>query len=185
MPCHNGTKTMSAPLQLACRLPPPDNNTTMLARTVRNLEQAQGSPRYRTTVADILQAPDIEEDDIATPPSANMTSPASATSAIGNATDNSPVPSPAGFPTRASLTRDLTASTAVVQNLRLRNSILAADLARREDKTSKIRLSRVKWMVTALFALLLWVVYLAWCRYMSVEMEYIRERREKVFSGGI
>lgn len=176
-------KTMSAQLQLACRLPPPDNSSTMLARTVRNVEQAEGSIRQRTTVADILQAPDVEEVDIATPASANMISPASATSPIGNATNNAPAP--AEFPTRASLTRDLTTSTALVESLRLRNSILAADLARHEDKATGLRLDRAKWMAIALFALLLGVVYLSWCRYMSVEMEYIRERREKEFFGGI
>ena len=183
LPCAQRTKTMSASSQVAYRLPLPDNSSTMLARTVRNLEQAEGFVRQRTTVADILQAPNIEEVDIATPPSANMTSPSSAKSVVGNATNNAPAP--AEFPTRASLTRDLTTSTALVENLRLRNSVLEADLARQEDKATRMLSSRAKWMVIALVALLLGVIYSSWCRYMSVEMEYIRERRENEFFGRI
>lgn len=90
------------------------------------------------------------------------------------------------------LTSDLTASTTLLQNLRVRNSILVADLTRatlslqrHEGSTikllSRVRRSRAKWMAVAIFSIAIWVLYLWWCWHMRVEFEYIRKRRRDVF----
>jgi hypothetical protein len=163
---------------------PPSLQTynSVLGRTIHNIEQAQGIDIHHATMRDIFQADDSEQADMISLPS---TSDMDATS---------PPPSD-GAPSRlatVNLISDLNCSTALLRNLRICNSILAADLARvnssithHENKTAAIllieRRRRVKWMATAAFTFALLMVYLSWCWYMRVEFEYIRKRRGEAF----
>lgn len=178
-----GKDIMSASPQLKCHPSPEYDSDTMLTRTVRNLEQAQGVARHRTTAAEIRQSPGNDEVDTPPPPPTNMSSPSPAprASAADNASANQRAP--AEVTTKAVLANDLTTSTALLQNLRARNDILAADLARHNRETAKQRRSRVKWKIVAIILFLAWVVYLWWCWHMCVEMEFIRRRRGEAFSG--
>lgn len=161
---------------------------SVLGRTIHNLEQAQGIDFYRATMRDILQADQTEQADMISLSSTsdpNVNSPP-----LSDASDDAMIAS--SHPATANLISDLNSSTALLRNLRLRNSILAADLARvtgsfthYEEKSAAILLiesrRRIKWTVTAAFTFALWMVYLWWCWYMRVEFEYIRKRRGEVF----
>jgi hypothetical protein len=170
-------------------MPPLQTYNSVLSRTVQNLEQAQGTPIYHATMSDIFRVDDTEQADVISLPSTS------------DENDNTPPPSDGseqeavtgsnGLAT-ATLISDLNCSTALLRNLRVRNSIITADLARantsltsHEEKTAGILLiesrRRVKWMATAGFTFALWTAYLLWCWYMSVEFQYIRKRRAEVF----
>lgn len=164
----------------------------VLHRTVRNLEQAQGVVRRRATVAELLQTHASEETNLSNPPpeSASMANDAQSLASSADAdTDTSPTPA---VPAPINLTADLTASTALLQNLRTRNSILAADLGRitttltsceqiAAKALSDESRSRTRWMFAAAGMFGVWVAYLWWCWYMRVEFEYMRKRRGEVF----
>ncbi|KAM0705991.1 hypothetical protein Q7P35_007351 [Cladosporium inversicolor] len=168
--------------------PPPQLGNDVLDRTIRNIEQAQGLSRHHISAADILQAQASNEPDLVSLPS----------SGIPGAPDNvddtgASITSPQiEVNAPINLTSDLAASTTLLQSLRVRNSILVADLARathslqqHEGSTTKllsrVRRSKAKWMAVAIFSLAIWVVYSWWCWYMRVEFEYIRKRRGEVF----
>lgn len=170
-------------------MPPPlQTYNSVLGRTIHNIEQAQGIEICHATMRDILQASDTEQADMISLPSTsdmNGSSPSLPDSSADVATASNDLAA-------RSLISDLNSSTALLRNLRLRNSILAADLARainsltqHEDKSAAILLiesrKRVKWMMAAVFSLALWAAYLWWCWYMRVEFEYIRKRRGEVF----
>jgi len=161
-----------------------------------NIEQAQGLVAHHATMSDIFRAAeDHEQADLISLPSTSdgiITSPSSPPSDDDASSDAAAAPAPTRLHT-VDLISDLNSSTALVRNLRTRNSILAADLARvntsltrhHEEKTAAILLvesrRRVKWMATASFTFVLWMVYLAWCWFMRVEFEYIRKRRGEFF----
>lgn len=167
-------------------MPPPENpHNDLLARIIRNIEQAQGRLRHHATTVDIVQAPANVESELVSLSSTDMPGPAPPPSLGDAATpeqDNTPI----------NLTSDLAASTTLLQSLRTRNSILVDDLARaaqsllrHEGKAGKElsneRSSKVKWMIAATCSLAVWAVYVWWCWYMRVEFEYIRKRRGEVF----
>ena len=168
-------------------MPPlPRLHDDVLDRTIRNIEQAQGKCRHRTTAADILQATASNEAELASLPSTGMAGLAPTSVNIDDPAANIPSLAP------INLTSDLAASTTLLQSLRVRNSILVADLARamqslqhHEEKAIKvlslIRRSRAKWMIAAVCSLMIWMVYLWWCWNMRVEFQYIRKRRGEVF----
>jgi hypothetical protein len=171
--------------------PPLQTYNSVLNRTVQNLEQAQGIHLNHATMSEIFRADDSEQADVISLPStsdeSDNTPPPSDSSASAD-----DVPPPSNGLATANLIADLNCSTACLRNLRVRNSILSADLARantsltrREDKTASILLiesrKRVKWMATAAFTFALWVVYLLWYWYMRVEFQYIRKRRAATF----
>jgi hypothetical protein len=109
-------------------MPPPVFDGDVLDRTIRNIEQAQGRPRHHTTAADILQPPPSDEVELVSLPSTGMAGRAPASSIDDNAAGRS---SPQiEIITPINLTSDLAASTTLLQSLRVRNSILVADLAR-------------------------------------------------------
>ena len=150
--------------------PPPQLGNDVLDRTIRNIEQAQGRPRHHTSAADILPAQASNEPDLVSLPSSGMPG------ASDNVADSvASMPSPQIEVNRPiNLTPDLAASTVLLQSLRVRNSILVADLARatlslqqHEGSTikllSRLRRSRAKWMVAAIFSLVIWMMYLWWC----------------------
>jgi hypothetical protein len=172
-------------------MPPPlQLDTDVLDRTIRNIEQAQGHSRHHTTAAEILQAQASNEPDLVSLPSSDMPG---AIPAVGG--DDAP----AGISSLQveinrpiNLTSDLVASTTLLQSLRVRNSILVADLARvtlslqQHDGTtakllSRVHRSKTKWKIATICSLTIWLVYLWWCRYMRVEFEYIRKRRGEVY----
>jgi hypothetical protein len=170
-------------------MPPPlQTYNSVLGRTVQNLEQAQGINIHHATMCDILQADDTEQADMVCLPS---TSDMDAISLPPSDSSAEAVTAPNRLAT-VNLISDLNSSTALLRNLRTRNYILAADLARinsslthHEDKTAAVLLiesrRRVKWMATATFTFVLWTVYLLWCWFMRVEFEYIRKRRGEFF----
>ena len=167
-------------------MPPPlQTYNSVLGRTIHNIEQAQGIDIYHATMRDILQAPDTEQADMISLPSTSAGPPPPSEGSADFETALN------GLATR-SLISDLNSSTALLQNLRLRNNILVADLAhatdsltRHDEKTEAVFLiesqRRVRWMVAAAFSFALWVVHLWWCWYMRVEFEYIRKRRGDFF----
>lgn len=168
----------------------PKLNNSVLARTICNIEQAQGHVRHRTTGTDILQAPAGNNGEPTSLFSTGMTGHASAVDAGNTAASIAPVQAKVNTP--INLTSDLAASTALLQSLRTRNSILVADLARathsldhHEAKAAKllssVRSSKARWMVAAVFLFTVWAVYLWWCWFMRVEFEYIRKRQGEVF----
>ena len=170
--------------------PPTQLDNDVLDRTIRNIEQAQGHSRHRTTAADILQAQASNGSDLVSLPSSDM--PGAAPPVDVDDTGASMPPPQIEVNTPINLTSDLAASTTLLQNLRVRNSILVADLARatlslqqHEGSTikllSRVRRSRAKWMAVAIFSIAIWVLYLWWCWHMRVEFEYIRKRRRDVF----
>lgn len=143
--------------------PPQESPTSVLDRTIRNLEQAQSSTRQHATARDVLPPASDAED----PPAA---------------------PTMASPPAPTNLTADLIRSTALLHNLRARNAILSADLARAADSMAERgsqadaeKRCKTRWAVTAFCSFALWAVYLVWCWYMRVEFEYIRRRRGEVF----
>lgn len=147
--------------------PPQESSTNLLDRTIRNLEQAQNSTRHYATARDVLRPASDAEDPPAAPTMA------------------SPPPQP---PVPTNLTTDLIRSTALLHNLRARNAILSADLARasdsmaeRESKADAEKRCKTRWAVTAFCSFALWAVYLVWCWYMRLEFEYIRRRRGDMF----
>lgn len=167
-------------------MPPTENShSDLLARTIRNIEQAQGRLRHHATAGDIMQAPANIESESVSLPSTTMNGPAPSSS-LGDVF----APEEDGKP--INLTSDLAASTTLLQSLRTRNSILVDDLARatqslssHEGKVGKTlsneRSSKIKWMIAATCSLAIWAVYVWWCWYMRVEFEYIRKRRGEVF----
>jgi len=170
--------------------PPPDLDGDVLDRTIRNIEQAQGLSRHHTTAADILQVPASGEPELVSLPSTGMAGRAPTATVDDNAASISSPQIEINAP--INLTSDLAASTTLLQSLRIRNSILVADLARatlslqQHEGTatkllSKVHRSRIKWMGAAICSLTMWMMYLWWCWYMRVEFEYIRKRREEVF----
>ena len=168
--------------------PPPQTYNSVLSRTVQNLEQAQGIVVYRATMSDIFRADDTEQADIISLPSTSDESANTPPPSVGS---EEAVLASNGLAT-VGLISDLNCSTALLRNLRARNSILTADLARantsltrHEDQTAGILLvegrSKIRWMGTAAFTFALWTAYLSWCWYMRVEFEYIRKRRREAF----
>ena len=172
-------------------MPPPlQLDTDVLDRTIRNIEQAQGHSRHHTTAADILQAQANNEPDLVSLPSSDMPG---AIPAVGG--DDAPASISSlqvEINRPINLTSDLVASTTLLQSLRVRNSILVADLARvtlslqQHDGTtakllSRVHRSKTKWKIATICSLTIWLVYLWWCRYMRVEFEYIRKRRGEVY----
>ena len=128
--------------------PPPGLGNDVLDRTIRNIEQAQGHSRHRTTAADILQAQASNGSDLVSLPSSDM--PGAAPPVDVDDTGASMPPPQIEVNTPINLTSDLAASTTLLQNLRVRNSILVADLAlatlslqQHEGSTIKL-LSRVR-----------------------------------------
>lgn len=179
-------------------MPPPPLQTynSVLGRTIHNISQAQGLIVHHATMSDIFRAadnPDEQADMISLPSTSDeIASPSPPPSDDDASSDAAAAPAPTRLPT-VDLISDLNSSTALVRNLRTRNTILAADLARvntsltrhHEEKTAAILLvesrRRVQWMATASFTFVLWMVYLAWCWFMRVEFEYIRKRRGEFF----
>ena len=170
--------------------PPMQLDSDVLARTIRNIEQAQGRARRHTTTADILQTQFSNRSDLVFLPSSGMPGAAPAVDIDDVAASISSPRIEVKPP--INLTSDLAASTTLLQSLRTRNSILVADLARatlslQEHEGSTIKLlsrarrSRAKWMAVAICSLWIWVLYLLWCWHMRVEFEYIRARRREVF----
>jgi len=170
--------------------PPAQLSNDVLDRTIRNIEQAQGHSRNRTTAADILQAQASKEPDFVSLPSSGM--PRAVPPAELHDTGASMPPPQIEVNTPINLTSALAASTTLLQSLLVRNSILVADLARatlslqqHEGSTikllSRVRRSRAKWMAVAIFSIAIWMVYLWWCWHMRVEFEYIRKRRREAF----
>lgn len=171
--------------------PPLQTYNSVLSRTVHNLEQAQGLHVNHATMSDIFRLDDTEQADVISLPStsdeSDNTPPPSESSASAD-----DVPRPSNGLATVDLIADLNCSTACLRNLRVRNSILSADLARvsvsltrHEEKTAAVLLiesrRRVKCMAIAGFTFTLWVVYLLWCWYMTVEFQYIRKRRAEAF----
>jgi len=182
--------SLGCPLEKKAMPPPLELNGDVLDRTIRNIEQAQGRSRHQTTAADILQAPAGNEPELVSLPSTGMAGRAPTANVDDNAASISSLQIEINTP--INLTSDLVASTTQLRSLRVRNSILVADLARatlslqqHEGSTTKllsrVRRSRVKWMSAAICSLTIWMMYLWWCWYMRVEFEYIRKRREEVF----
>jgi hypothetical protein len=168
--------------------PPPQTYNSVLSRTIQNLEQAQGIEVYHATMSDIFHADDTEQADVISLPSTSDENANTPPPSVGS---EEAVLASNGLAT-VDLISDLNCSTALLRNLRARNSILTADLARantslilHEEKLSGILLiesrRRVRWMATAAFTFALWTAYLLWCWYMRVEFEYIRKRRREVF----
>jgi hypothetical protein len=171
--------------------PPLQTYNSVLSRTVQNLEQAQGLHVNHATMSDIFRPDDIEQADVISLPSTSDESDNAPPPSDSSASADDVPPPPNGLAT-VDLIADLNCSTACLRNLRVRNSILSADLARvsvsltrHEEKTAGILLiesrRRVKWMATAAFTFALWMVYLLWCWYMRVEFQYIRKRRAAAF----
>lgn len=172
-------------------MPPPTQlDDDVLVRTIRNIEQAQGHSRHRTTTANILQAHASNGSDLVSLPSSGVPGAVPPVNIYDTGASMPPPQVEVSAPIH--LTSDLAASTALLQSLRTRNSILVADLARvtlslqqHEGSTIKLlsraRRSRAKWMVVAIFSLAIWILYLWWCWHMRVEFEYIRKRRSEVF----
>ena len=167
--------------------PPPQIGNDVLDRTIRNIEQAQGCPRHRTTAADVLQAQASNGSGLVSLPS---------TSSAPSVDDHDAAASISSLQadgnTLINLTSDLAASTTLLQSLRVRNNILIDDLARatlslqQHESTAtkllfKVHRSRAKWMAAAIVSFAVWVAYLWWCWYMRVEFQYIRRRRAEVF----
>jgi hypothetical protein len=175
-------------------MPPPlQTYNSVLGRTIHNIEQAQGTEIYHATMSDIFRVDDTEQAEMISLQSTSDMNVANSPPPSDGSADATPAPN--GLATKG-LISDLNCSTALLRNLRVRNSILAADLSRataslsrREEKeaiaTAALLLiesrRRIKWMATAAFTFALWVVYLLWCWYMRVEFEYIRQRRGEVF----
>lgn len=167
-------------------MPPPlQTYNSVLSRTIHNLEQARGIDIYHATMQDILQASDTEQAGMISLPSTSASPPPPSD-------DSADVATALNDLATRNLISDLTSSTTLLRNLRLRNSILVADLARTTDsltrhdeETAAVLLiesrRRVRWMVAAAFSFALWAAYLWWCWYMRVEFEYIRKRRGEVF----
>ena len=163
--------------------------SNLLSRTILNLEQAKGLARHHTTARDILQAFSSENSET-TSTSLDVMS----NSAL-EAVHASPRVPTGGSITATSpevLTTNLNESTALLRNLRARNSILAADLARtaaflahQEERAAKMlamkQRSKTRWTLAFLCSSSLWVLYLWWCWCMRVEFEYIRKRRVEAF----
>jgi hypothetical protein len=171
-------------------MPPPQLCNTVLARTIRNIEQAQGIDHHHATAVDVLRASPDEQVELVSLSSSDMADPAPAASNINVANNTAPAPEQGLL--RINLTSDLAASTTLLQSLRTRNSILAADLARTTQsllhhegtagKTlSSERSRRVKWTIAATCSFMVWAAYLWWCWHMRVEFEYIRKRKGEVF----
>lgn len=171
---------------------PPQLDTDVLDRTMRNIEQAQGRARHHTTAADILQAQASDEPDLISVPSSGM--PVAVPADRGDDDDAPASISSLQIEINApiNLTSDLAASTTLLQSLRIRNSILVDDLARvtlsfqQHDGVSsklliRVRRSRTKWKVATICSLTTWLMYLWWCWYMRVEFEYIRKRRGEMY----
>jgi hypothetical protein len=175
-------------------MPPPPLQTynSVLGRTIHNIEKAQGLVVHHATMSDIFRAAkEPEQADMISLPSTSDEIIAPSPPPSDDYSSDAAAPAPTRLPT-VDLISDLNCSTALVQNLRIRNTILAADLARvntslthHEEKMAAILLiesrRRVKWMATAAFAFVLWMVYLAWCWFMRVEFAYIRKRRGEFF----
>jgi hypothetical protein len=182
--------SLGCPPEKKAMPPPPQLGTDVLDRTIRNIEQAQGRARHHTTAADVLQAKASNESDLVSLPSSDMPG---VVPAVGSDDAPASVSSPQiKANTPINLTSDLVASTTLLQSLRVRNSILVADLARvtlsleQHDGTTSKLLSRVyrskaKWKVATICSLTVWLMYLWWCWSMRVEFEYIRKRRGEVF----
>jgi hypothetical protein len=171
-------------------MPPPQLCDTVLARTIRNVEQAHGLDRHHATAFDVLRASPDELPELISLSSSDMAGPAPTATTSDVPTDVAPAPEQGHPP--INLTSDLAASTTLLQSLRTRNSILAADLARATHSLlhhqvtagrvlSSERSRRVKWTIAATCSLATWAVYLWWCWHMRVEFEYIRKRRGEVF----
>jgi hypothetical protein len=171
-------------------MPPPQLCNTVLARTIRNIEQAQGLIRHHTTTGDLLQASPDEQPELISLSSSDMAGPAPTVGSSEAATNVAPTPEQGHPP--INLTSDLAASTTLLQSLRTRNLILAADLARTTQSLlhheglagkalSSERNRRVKWTIAATCSLATWAAYLWWCWHMRVEFEYVRKRRGEVF----
>jgi hypothetical protein len=169
---------------------PAQYHNSVLDRTIRNIEQAQGLLRHHTAAADIFQTPAHVEEigDVISLSSLDMTNFDSPVSISSIATYHTFTPGQPQSRAPINLTSDLLASTTLLQSLRTRNSILAADLARatqslvsHESRTGKERISKAKWRVAATCSLLTWAVYLWWCWVMRVEFAYIRRRGEHWF----
>lgn len=173
-------------------MPPPlQTYNSVLGRTIHNIEQAQGLVIHHATMSDIFRAAeDPEQADMISLPSTSdeIVAPSPPPS---DASSDVAAPAPTVLPT-VDLISDLNCSTALVRNLRTRNTILAADLTRvntsltrHEEKTAAILLiesrRRVKWMAAAAFAFAFGMLYLSWCWFMRVEFEYIRKRRGEFF----
>jgi len=181
---------LDCPTEEKAMPPPPQLDTGVLDRTIRNIEQAQGYSRHNTTAANILQAQASNEPDLISLPSSGIPG---AVPAVGG--DDAPASISSlriEVTTPINLTSDLAASTTLLQSLRVRNSILVADLARvtlslqQHDGTtakllSRLRRSKAKWKVAAICSFLVWLMYLCWCWHMRVEFEYIRKRRGEVY----
>lgn len=170
--------------------PPTQLNNDVVDRTIRNIEQAQGLRRRKTTAADILQAQARSGPDLVSLPSSGMSGAVPPVDADDAGSNMAPPQIEVNAP--INLTSDLAASTTLLQSLRTRNSILVADLARatlslhqHEGSTAKLlskaHRSKAKWMAIAMCSFATWMVYLWWCWYMRVEFEYIRKRRSEVF----
>jgi hypothetical protein len=170
-------------------MPPPQFCDTVLARTIRNIEQAQGLGRHHATAVDVLRASPDEHPELISLSSSDMAGPAPTATASDVANNIAPAPEQGHPP--INLTSDLAASITLLQSLRTRNSILAADLARTTHSLlhhegaagkalSSERSRRVKWTIAATCSLATWAVYLWWCWHMRVEFEYIRKRRGEV-----
>lgn len=181
---------LDCPTEEKAMPPPPQLGTDVLDRTIRNIEQAQGRARHHTTAAGILQAQASIEPDLVSLPSSDMPGGVPAVGGHDAAASISSLQVEINRP--INLTSDLAASTTLLQNLRVRNSILVADLARvtlslqQHDVIASKLLSRAyrsktRWKVATICSLTIWLVYLWWCRYMRVEFEYIRKRRGEVY----
>lgn len=93
---------------------------------------------------------------------------------------------------RRQLVDDLNASTALVNNLRVRCEIQQADLARcnaaldscQQDAKIKIEQAlheKARWLITSCASLGMSAVYIGWCWINRVEMEFIKTRRREMF----
>lgn len=172
-------------------MPPPTQlDDDVLDRTIRNIEQAQGHSRHRTTTANILQAHASNGSDLVSLPSSGVPDAVPPVAIDDNGTGMPPPQIEVSAP--INLASDLAASTALLQSLSTRNSILVADLARASlslqqhegsavKLLSKVRRSRARWMTVAIFSIAIWMVYLWWCWHLRVEFEYIRMRRREAF----
>jgi len=176
-------------------MPPFQTYNSVLSRTVQNLEQAQGIEVHYATMSDIFRAEDTEQADVISLPSTsdeNDNTPPPSESSASADVGSALITNASNRRATVDLISDLNCSTAILRNLRVRNSIITADLARadvsltrHEEKMAGILLiesrRRVKWMATAGFTFALWTAYLLWCWYMSVEFQYIRQRRREAF----
>ena len=93
---------------------------------------------------------------------------------------------------RRRLVDDLVASTALVNNLRVRCDIHQADLARckadlasqkieADEKIKQASKDMMTWLITSCASLGMSVVYVGWCWVNRVEFEYIQRRRREMF----